>query len=87
MGDSVTLQLVRHQHPRDPALLPHQPGHEPLRGLRVPAGLHEDVQDLAVLVHGPPQVLPLTMDLDEDLIEMPLIPGLRPAPPQAVGKA
>lgn len=32
-----------------------------------------DVEDMAVLVHGPPQVLPHSVDLDEHLIEMPFI--------------
>src|SRR5699024_7692062 len=46
--------------------------------------LHQNVQDGAVLIDGPPQVLPLTID-DEHLVEMPLVPRLRAATPQLVG--
>ena len=33
--------------------------------------LHQDVEDVAVLVHGPPQVLSLTAERDEDFIQIP----------------
>jgi len=36
-------------------------------------GLHEDVDDVAVLINGPPPVLPLTVDLHEDFVQMPCI--------------
>ncbi|MEO3781468.1 nuclear transport factor 2 family protein [Micromonospora sp. B11E3] len=36
---------------------------EPPRGLRVAPGGHQDVQDVPVLDHRPPQVLPLPVDL------------------------
>jgi hypothetical protein len=32
--------------------------------------LHKDVEHHTVLVDGPPQVLLLTVDLDEDLVQM-----------------
>jgi hypothetical protein len=44
------------------------------RGL-VPAVLHQDVQDVAVLVDGSPPVLLLPVDLDEDLVQVPFAPG------------
>jgi hypothetical protein len=50
----------------------------PGRGL-VPPVLYEDVEDVAVLVDGPPQVLQLTVDLDEDLVKVPLVAGPGPA--------
>jgi len=34
--------------------------------------LHEDVDDIAVLVHGPPQILWPTLNRYEQLVQMPL---------------
>jgi hypothetical protein len=62
---------------RHRARLLHQPADEaPGRGL-VPAVLYEDVEDVAVLVDGPPQVLQPPVDLDEDLVQVPLVPRPR----------
>jgi hypothetical protein len=41
------------------------------------AALHQDVQDVAVLVDGPPQVLQPPVNLDEDLVQVPLVPRPR----------
>jgi hypothetical protein len=57
VGGAVGAEHVGDDHPRHHASPLHQPAEEtPGRGL-VPAVLHEDVQDVAVLVGGPPQVL------------------------------
>ena len=37
----------------------------------IPSRLHEDVQDVTVLIHGAPHVLLATLDRDEHLVEMP----------------
>ena len=50
-------ELVGDRHPRYPALLGQQLTEEPLGGLGVPARLDQDVEDVAVLVDGPPQVV------------------------------
>ena len=49
-----------------------------------PGGLHEDVQHVAVLVDGPPQVLPIAVDLQEDLVQVPFVAGSGLAAAQAV---
>jgi hypothetical protein len=43
--------------------------------------LDQDIQDMALLIDRPPQVVPLAMNGEEDFIQMPLIarPGA-PAP-------
>ena len=48
-------------------------------GALIPSRLHEDVDDVAVLVHGTPQVLLATVQGDEQLIEMPRV-SEAPAP-------
>ena len=42
-------------------------------GLLIPAFLHKDVENLALAVDRPPEVHLLTVDRDEDLIEIPTI--------------
>ena len=37
--------------------------------------LDEDVEHVAVLVDGPPQILTTAVDLQEHLVEMPLVAG------------
>jgi hypothetical protein len=55
-----------------------------LAGFGVAPGLDEDVQDGTVLVNGPPQVVGLPVDCDENLVEVPLIPGAWPSAAQPV---
>ena len=50
-------------------------GEEPLGGLGVPARLDQDVEDVAVPVDGPPQILPTAVDRQEHLVEVPLVAG------------
>src|SRR5688572_19975993 len=85
LGRPIALQFIRDDHARDiPQAL------EPLakeflgRGL-IAMPLHENVQDMAILIDRPPQIMTLTLDCQKDLIEMPLIPGLRPAVAQLIG--
>ena len=68
------------------ALLLQEPAEEP-PARPCPGGLDQDVQDVAVLVDGPPQVLPIAVDLDEDLVQVPLVagPGLAAAQAGRVG--
>src|SRR5512135_2846233 len=44
-----------------------------------------DVEDVAVLVNRPPQVVLDTVDADEHLIKVPLVPGTGPAATQGAG--
>jgi hypothetical protein len=50
----VAGELVGDQHPRYPALPLEEFAEEPLGGIGIPAGLDQDVEDVAVLVDGPP---------------------------------
>jgi hypothetical protein len=44
-----------------------------LGGAFVAAGLAPDIQHRIVLVHGPPQVIPVTADVEIDFIQMPFV--------------
>src|SRR4029079_1075347 len=56
---------------------------EPLGGLGVPARWDQDVEDVAVLVDGPPQILPTAVDRQQHLVEVPLVAGSGLAAAQA----
>jgi hypothetical protein len=78
MVSRIGAELVGEDHPRHRADLLQQRAQEAPGGGLVPAVLPEDVQDVAVLVDGPPQVLLFPIDLDEDLVQVPFVtrPGL-----------
>ena len=82
MRHCVTAQLVGDQHPRRCALLLEEFAEEPLGGLGIPARSDQDVEDVAVPVDGPPQILPTAVDRQEHLVEVPLVGGPFPAAAQ-----
>jgi hypothetical protein len=48
------------------------------------SALHQDIQDVVVLIDGSPPVKPLAVDGQKYLVEMPLVPGPRPPAPQLI---
>jgi hypothetical protein len=50
-----------------------------LRRLFIPTALHENIQDVAVLIAGPPEVMPYAMHREEYLVEVPLVARPRAA--------
>ena len=79
-SDLVAAQFVGHQHPRHLLQALEQLPEKPLGRGPVSLGLHQDVEHLAVLVDRAPQVMGGAVDLDEHLIEMPLVAGAGTAP-------
>ena len=55
-----------------------------LRGLFVASTLHQNVEDVVVLIHRTPQVMALAIDRQENFIEMPFIPRARPTSLQLI---
>ena len=45
--------------------------HQPNRGLRVPAGLNQEIQDFAFAVHGTPEKVPPSPDHHDHLVQVP----------------
>jgi hypothetical protein len=82
---TVALQLVRNDHTRHRHQTLEQLTKELLRGFLVMPTLHQDIQDVVVLIHGSPQVMALAIDGQKYLVEMPFVPGPRPSTPQLVG--
>ena len=70
---AVTLQLVRDQAKRNLFLPLQELAKEALRCTTVASRLDEDVDHVAVLIHGTPQILPVTVDRDEDFVQEPCI--------------
>jgi hypothetical protein len=81
-GGAITLQLVRADDPWHIGQAVEQRAEEVLRGLLVPPALHQDSEDMAVLIARPPEIVPLTTNREQDLIQVPLITASRaPATP------
>jgi hypothetical protein len=50
-----------------------EPSEESFCGTLIPMRLNQNVDHVAVLIHGTPQILLLAVDSNKDLIQMPLI--------------
>ena len=73
MSSAVASQLVRHQ-PEGHATLPLQQLAKKAFGCpAVATRLDEDVDDVAILIDGTPEILPLSLDGDEDLVQVPRV--------------
>ncbi len=73
VSSAVASQLVRHQ-PAGHATLPLQQLAKKAFGCpAVATRLHEDVDDVAILIDGTPEILPLSLDRDEDLVQVPCV--------------
>ncbi|MEM7253428.1 MAG: hypothetical protein AAF493_18595 [Pseudomonadota bacterium] len=70
MRDAIAAYLVGDQ-PIWGRLLLQQFAEESLRGGAVPTFLYENVNDVAVLVDGTLEIVTLTLDQHEDLVEVP----------------
>jgi hypothetical protein len=82
---TVALELIGHDDPRDVLAPFEELAEELLRGFLVPPALHQDIEDMTVLIDGPPQIVPLTTDREKDLIQMPLVTLLRAPAPELIG--
>jgi len=81
-GSTVGAQLVSRHPRRREALFAEQLAHQ-LDGRRpVSTTLDQDLEDLAFVVDGTPQIHAFTRDPDDHFVEMPAIAWSRTAPPQ-----
>ena len=79
--NKASMPLVTHdtgQYANNRAEVSHQPTRHRERQMRsrrtpIPTGLDENINHIAVLIHGTPKVLALTVDGDEDFIEIPCV--------------
>ncbi len=84
-GRAVARQFVGDDDRRDvPQTLQELP-EESLRGNLVSPALHQDVEDIPVLIDGPPQIRALAIDRQKHLIQVPLVTWMRTSAPELIG--
>ena len=71
MCHTVATQPVGHDTKRFPSLTLQELPEESLRRTPVPTGLYENIDHIAVLIHCAPEILALTIDLDENFVHEP----------------
>ena len=81
----VTAQLVGDQDAGHILTTDQQLTEEADRGLLIAAGVHHNLKNMAVLIDSAVQILRFPVDLDEDLIDVPLVPRLWTVPANAPG--
>ena len=84
-GRAVALQLVRNDHPWHVLEPLEQLTKELLRRLLVAATLHQNIEDVVVLINRAPQVMALPIDGQKHLVEVPLVPWLGASMLQLIG--
>jgi hypothetical protein len=80
----VALELICNDHPRNVLQAFEQLFEELLGRLLVATTLHQDIQDVIVLIHRSPQVMASAVNGEKHLIEMPLIAGPGPPTPELI---
>jgi hypothetical protein len=85
LGGSATLQLVRDNDPWSVLAPLEQLAEESLRRLLVPPALHQDIEDMAVLIDGPPQIMPRAINREEHPVQVPLVAGSGTPAPELIG--
>jgi len=73
VGSTIAPQLVRDNQPGSVSHPFKKLAEKPLCRLRVATPLDQDVQDVTILVHSPPQVVLLTFNPNEHFIKVPSI--------------
>ncbi len=64
----------------------HQFAHQALRCRRIAPALHQHIKHVSLLVHRLPHVVGLSIDREEDLIQVPFISRARPSSAQLIGE-
>jgi hypothetical protein len=51
----------------------------------VPPTLYQNIQDVPILIHRPPQIIPFTVDGEKDLVQVPLVTWLGSSMTELIG--
>ena len=76
---AVACKLIGDDHSGDILTAFEELAEEFLRRFLVPPSLHQDIEDIAVLIHRPPEVMSFAMNSEEDLVQVPFV--ARPGAP------
>ena len=85
LGRAIALQFIGDDHARHVLQPLEQLAKELLRRVLIAAALHQDIEDIVVLIHRAPQVMALAIDRKEHFIQVPLIARARTPPSQPIG--
>jgi hypothetical protein len=85
VGCRITSQFVGNECERWLPLVFQDPVKEALGGSLVAVARDEDVQDVAVLVHCSPKIVPFAANRDEQFVHVPDVPKSALSPPERVG--
>ena len=81
---TIAFELIGHDHAWHIGQ-PHQElAEESLRGLLIPPALYQDVENIPLLIYGPPEVMAFPVDRQAHFIHMPRVTGLRPPMPERI---
>src|SRR6516164_3213214 len=70
-GSTIAFQLVGDDPEWLLALTAQQSAKEPLGGTLIAARLEQNIDDVTILIHGTPKILLLTVDSDEEFVQIP----------------
>src|SRR5712692_10697046 len=85
LGSTVALQLIGDEHSRHVRQALEQLTEELLRRALIAAALDQDVQHVALLIHGLPEVVTLALDRQKHLIHMPFVTRSGASAPELIG--
>ncbi len=74
VSGGIAFQFVRDQPSGFTALAFEQPAEKAFRRLLIPSALDEKINDIAVLVHGTPQIVAFPLDGHKNFVDVPGIP-------------
>ena len=74
-GSAVALQFIGDDHSRYIRQPFEEFAKELLRGLLVTAALDQDIKDVPVLIHRPPEILAFAFDCQKHFVHLPLVTG------------
>ena len=74
VGYCIASEFIGYELPRHPALMFQCSDKESFSGSTVPAFSDQNVNDVPILIHCPPQVVALTPDRNEQFIDVPDVP-------------
>jgi len=85
LGSSRALEFVGDDHARDVGQAFTELAKELLGGSLVPTALDQDIQDVALLIDRPPQIVTFALDRQKYFIHLPLVTRPGAAAPELIG--
>jgi hypothetical protein len=81
----IAVERIHDDHPRDVCQALEQLAEELLCRNLMTMALHQNLEDMALLIHGSPEIVMFTVNGEKDLIKMPRISWLGPSTPHLLG--